>query len=113
MAGSYKDPSNGYSEVSSKTTPSDFTDTRYPSHKLGRYHLQAALTQIPYFKKWERAGEDAYVISEELLCVADGVGGWNSKGVDPGIFSRELSARVWQEYAQKRVKERNDGINIK
>lgn len=41
-------------------------------------------------------------MSEELCGVADGVGGWNRKGVDPGIFSRELSARVWAEYAKMR-----------
>jgi serine/threonine protein phosphatase PrpC len=53
-------------------------------------------------------------LSEELCCVADGVGGWNRKGVDPGIFSRELSARMWAEYARIRASGgRVDGINIR
>ncbi len=42
------------------------------------------------------------MISEELLTVADGVGGWNRKGVDPGIFARELSLRVWNNYLMRR-----------
>ena len=42
------------------------------------------------------------MISEELLTVADGVGGWNRKGVDPGIFARELSLRVWRNYLLRR-----------
>ena len=42
------------------------------------------------------------MISEELLTVADGVGGWNRKGVDPGIFARELSLRVWNNYLIRR-----------
>lgn len=60
------------------------------------------MTQIPYYKKRERGGEDAFVISEEILTVADGVGGWNRKGVDPGIFARELSLRVWSAYLNRR-----------
>ena len=46
--------------------------------------------------------------------MADGVGGWNRKGVDPGIFSRELSARVWAEYARLRASgQKTYEINIK
>ena len=60
------------------------------------------MSQIPYYKKRDRGGEDAFVISEELLTVADGVGGWNRKGVDPGIFARELSLRVWKNYLLRR-----------
>jgi protein phosphatase PTC7 len=35
---------------------------------------------------------------DSLIAVADGVGGWNDVGVDPGLFSRELCANVWEEY---------------
>jgi serine/threonine protein phosphatase PrpC len=31
---------------------------------------------IPHFDKRAKGGEDAYVSTEELLAVADGVGGW-------------------------------------
>jgi len=65
---------------------------------LVKNHFKAAMVQIPYYKKRDRGGEDAYIVSEELLAVADGVGGWNRKGIDPGIFARELCERVWTEY---------------
>ena len=46
--------------------------------------------------------------------MADGVGGWNRKGVDPGIFSRELSARVWAEYARIRASGgKAEGVNLR
>ena len=32
------------------------------------------------------------------MAVADGVGGWNNKGVDPGLFSRELAWHVLSKY---------------
>ena len=35
---------------------------------------------------------------DSLIAVADGVGGWNDVGVDPGLFSRELCVNVWEEY---------------
>ncbi len=34
--------------------------------------------------------------------MADGVGGWNRKGVDPGIFARELCQNVWEGFQEVR-----------
>jgi serine/threonine protein phosphatase PrpC len=47
---------------------------------------------IPHIKKRDKGGEDAYVISPDnsMIAMADGVGGWNKKGVDPALFSNEL-----------------------
>jgi protein phosphatase PTC7 len=47
---------------------------------------------IPHPKKADRGGEDAFEIAKDasLVCVADGVGGWARKGVDPGLYSRHL-----------------------
>lgn len=46
----------------------------------------------------EACGEDAFAIVENdhqlVLAVADGVGSWRSKGVDPAQFSRALMAGV-------------------
>ena len=39
--------------------------------------------------------------------MADGVGGWNDLGVDPGLFSRELCANVWEEYTNVNRKSLN------
>ena len=40
---------------------------------------------------WVNAGEDAYFVSsygQGAFGVADGVGGWNTEGVDPSRYSR-------------------------
>jgi len=33
-----------------------------------------------------------------LLAVADGVGGWNERGIDPALFSRELCKNLKESY---------------
>ena len=35
-------------------------------------------------------GEDAFLVTECVLGVADGVGSWRQKGVDPAIFANRL-----------------------
>jgi protein phosphatase PTC7 len=47
---------------------------------------------IPHPNKADRGGEDSFFINDELnaLGVADGVGSWYYRGVDPGIYAREL-----------------------
>ena len=56
--------------------------------------FSAGYANIPHYKKKDRGGEDAWIVDQNLLAVADGVGGWNKRGVDPGIFARELCAHV-------------------
>lgn len=48
---------------------------------------------IPHPDKMAKGGEDAYYANEYLLAVADGVGGWNEKGIDPAKYSRELVSK--------------------
>ena len=45
---------------------------------------------IPHPDKAYSGGEDAYFANNQLLIVADGVGGWADYGVDPGFYSRFL-----------------------
>ena len=47
---------------------------------------------LPHPDKADRGGEDGFFINNELnaLGVADGVGSWYSRGIDPGIYAREL-----------------------
>ncbi|KAL5557252.1 hypothetical protein UlMin_039488 [Ulmus minor] len=47
---------------------------------------------LPHPDKEEKGGEDAHFIceDEQVIGVADGVGGWAEVGVDAGLFSREL-----------------------
>lgn len=57
---------------------------------------------LPHPDKEETGGEDAHFIcvDEQVIGVADGVGGWADVGVDAGLFSRELmsnSVRAIQE----------------
>lgn len=41
----------------------------------------------PHEEKLLKGGEDAAVISERLVAVCDGVGGWSTQGIDPAEFS--------------------------
>ena len=43
---------------------------------------------IPHYEKRHKGGEDAYVATDKLIVVADGVGGWGEVGIDPGLFSK-------------------------
>ena len=49
---------------------------------------------IPHDDKVYKGGEDAYTASDRLIAVADGVGGWASKGIDPGLFSKQLTKDI-------------------
>jgi len=55
---------------------------------------------LPHVKKKAKGGEDAYVISPDLsmVAMADGVGGWNRKGIDPALFSNELVKHYLNNY---------------
>lgn len=52
--------------------------------------LSPSAEMIPHPQKVAKGGEDAYYISSSLLIVADGVGGWNNQGIDPGLYSKFL-----------------------
>lgn len=47
---------------------------------------------LPHPDKEETGGEDAHFIcvDEQVIGVADGVGGWADVGVNAGLFAREL-----------------------
>ena len=53
---------------------------------------------IPHDDKKHRMGEDAAIGSNELLVVADGVGGWVRSGIDPGFYSRHLVEGIHTQY---------------
>ena len=36
----------------------------------------------------DKGGEDAYFVEDNIIVVADGVGGWESQGVDSGLYSK-------------------------
>lgn len=45
---------------------------------------------IPHPDKAYKGGEDAVFVSDKILSVADGVGGWAELGVDPSLYSKLL-----------------------
>lgn len=55
---------------------------------------------IPHPEKAHKGGEDAYVVNDQLLVVLDGVGGWATKGVDPGLMSKELARNIKSLFEQ-------------
>jgi len=58
---------------------------------------------IPHYSKRHKGGEDAYISREDLLVVADGVGGWAESGIDPGLFSKALVRLIEEQF----VKDKN------
>lgn len=38
-------------------------------------------------------------MNENMLCVADGVGGWAESGIDPAIYSKRLCALIDELYS--------------
>lgn len=67
-----------------------------------RVSLEAASAVLPHPDKVRTGGEDAQFVLHERRAfgVFDGVGGWASKGVDAGEFSRELAKRTSNELAK-------------
>ena len=56
---------------------------------------------IPHDDKKHRGGEDAGDSCDTLLTVADGVGGWANKGVNPGLFSADLTKRIVETHLKE------------
>lgn len=60
------------------------------SSKLELHFGLRGAFMIPHPEKAHRGGEDSFFLNESALCVADGVGGWASEGVDPAIYTRRV-----------------------
>ena len=56
--------------------------------------FNAGIHMQPHFQKVAKGGEDAASVSENVLAVADGVGGWAESGIDPAIFSKRLCKNI-------------------
>ena len=76
----------------------NFLGFKKPTEAQAVNKLVSAHANIPHWEKAHRGGEDAWICSDSLVAVADGVGGWNRKGIDPGIFARQLCNHVAQAY---------------
>lgn len=61
--------------------------------------LYSAGKIIPNPRKAYRGGEDSYIVSSptnSTLAVADGVGGWESKGVNPRAFADQILRSTYE-----------------
>jgi serine/threonine protein phosphatase PrpC len=65
-----------------------------PDGGVSSRYFRFAATNMPHITKIEKGGEDAWVASSNLLVVADGVGGWANRGIDSGLFSKQLVADI-------------------
>lgn len=63
---------------------------KYSVEKKYKYKFLYGSHMIPHPEKAYKGGEDAMYVSDNLLVVADGVGGWADQGVDPGLYSKRL-----------------------
>lgn len=52
------------------------------------------IATIPHPEKVDKGGEDAAFAHSKALGVFDGVGSWTKQGVDPGLYSAELSQKT-------------------
>jgi protein phosphatase PTC7 len=65
------------------------------SRSIGAYFVHKTVI-IPHDDKKHRGGEDAASTSPQFLVVADGVGGWVQRGVNPGLYSKLLTKSVME-----------------
>ena len=75
--------------------------------------LFSAGYNIPHPRKAHRGGEDSYLVSSptnSTIAVADGVGGWESKGVNPRAFADELLIKTYQVMSKEGVKDPKSAI---
>jgi protein phosphatase PTC7 len=76
--------------------PVNKTDGNIDSEVIGR--LNSGFIVIPHPDKVEKGGEDAVLVKDRLIAVADGVGGWSDIGVDAGKYSKQLIKLVGEIY---------------
>ena len=76
------------------------------------FRIRHGFCMIPHLKKISRGGEDAIRVLNNLVVIADGVGGWNVKGVDPSLFSRQLVNNVVDSFLNEEKELKKTKINI-
>ncbi len=72
--------------------------------------LFSAGYNIPHPRKAHRGGEDSYLVSSptnSTIGVADGVGGWESKGVNPRAFADEILRETYKFIKQGEIDPKN------
>jgi len=57
-------------------------------------YFESRTVIIPHDDKIHRGGEDSAHATDTLITVADGVGGWENQGINPGLFSKLLTRTI-------------------
>lgn len=65
---------------------------------MAKNTFRAGIYINPHYAKRHKGGEDAACMNENMLCVADGVGGWAESGIDPAIYSKRLCSIIDELY---------------
>jgi len=71
------------------------------------FRLSSDIYVIPHPAKRAKGGEDAYFVCNSGLAmgVADGVGGWADKGIDPSLYSKTLMREAKHAYEDMHLTE--------
>lgn len=98
ISGLFGGGSKPQAEASSPTETPPPPSAAADSAATPLYRFRGGVCLRPHDEKVHKGGEDAYTASKTLLAVADGVGGWASKGVDPGLFAKQLCRDIQSLY---------------
>ena len=67
---------------------------------VSKAEAQMPVTACKDTDQGDECGEDAYCVletnSNAIISIADGVGGWHRRGIDPSAFSKSLMEQVGQ-----------------
>ena len=75
----------GFDKLKKKVTGDSGKESQV---KKGDLMFVNGVSCIPHDSKKDKGGEDGWAATDNLIVVADGVGGWAEQGVDPGLFSK-------------------------
>lgn len=62
------------------------------------FKFEHSSKNIPHPSKQWKGGEDAYFAHDNIIVVADGVGGWAEYGVDASLYARRLVQLVYDNF---------------
>jgi len=89
-----------FSTIEENNKDTDLSKEKNTFNTSLKYKFNIGSIKVPHYAKRATGGEDALATHEGMVCVADGVGGWNEIGVDPSKYSNELCENIKREYVQ-------------
>lgn len=96
-------------KTESKIVPEEILSCQCSSAPIEKKHFKLVThsNMTPHPHKKSKGGEDALFISADsrALGIADGVGGWADKGIDPSLYSRTLMSEAKFAYDQLFLRE--------